>query len=107
MFCVSPLFRPIAHVRAGVFGIGRGESALQLAMSKRNVEVVDFLVNHPGIRLEQREQAIGVGVRGLHADVRAVKEVKMSEYTTPQLVCTHASTTGSRIVGRGREYPTT
>ncbi|CAN0437837.1 unnamed protein product, partial [Ectocarpus sp. 13 AM-2016] len=29
----------------------RGESALQLAMSRRNVEVVDLLVNHPNIRL--------------------------------------------------------
>lgn len=30
----------------------RGESALRLAMSKRNVEVVDLLVNHPNIRLK-------------------------------------------------------
>eukprot|EP00903_Cladosiphon_okamuranus_P012766 g11934.t1 len=34
----------------------RGESALRLAMSKRNVEVVDLLVNHPDIRLKDDRQ---------------------------------------------------
>lgn len=33
--------------------VGRGESALRLAMSKRNVEVVDLLVNNPDIRLNE------------------------------------------------------
>ena len=38
--------RPIAF-------LPRGETALRLAMSRRNVEIVDFLVNHADIRLEQ------------------------------------------------------
>lgn len=33
--------------------LGSGETALRLAMSKRNVEVVDLLVNNPDIRLNE------------------------------------------------------
>lgn len=40
------------------FGSARGESALQIAMAKRNVEVVDFLVNHPDTRLDQRKLSL-------------------------------------------------
>lgn len=37
------------------FAPDRGESALQLAMAKRNVEVVDLLMNHPDTQLGQRK----------------------------------------------------
>ncbi|CAM9640707.1 unnamed protein product, partial [Ectocarpus sp. 12 AP-2014] len=54
----------------------RGESALQLAMSRRNVEVVDLLVNHPNIRLNQDQpgksilhEAAALGLHHLSAQL--------------------------------------
>ncbi|CAM9488020.1 unnamed protein product [Ectocarpus sp. 4 AP-2014] len=54
----------------------RGESALQLAMSRRNAEVVDLLVNHPNIHLNQDQpgksilhEAAALGLHHLSAQL--------------------------------------